>query len=79
MLTHLMTSWHLNIWKDKIWLSHERKELQSEVKKYFSLFHKCSLTKQTIIQIKWTKPKKFSDEKNAKEGDFDRLFTFMYL
>ena len=27
MLRHLMASWHLNIWKVKIWLSQERKEL----------------------------------------------------
>ena len=27
MFRHLMTSWHLNIWKIKIWSSQERKEL----------------------------------------------------
>ena len=43
MLRHLMTSWHLNIWKVKIWLSQERKELLKWNKKHFSLFHKCSL------------------------------------
>ena len=43
MLRHLMTSWHLNIWKIKIWLSQERKELSKWNKKHFSLFHKCSL------------------------------------
>ena len=43
MFRHLMTSWHLNIWKLKIWLSQERKELSKWNKKHFSLFHKCSL------------------------------------
>ena len=43
MLKHLMTSWHLNIWKVKIWLSQERKELSKWNKMHFSLFHKCSL------------------------------------
>ena len=27
MLQHLMTSWHLNTWKFKTWLSQEQKEL----------------------------------------------------
>ena len=43
MLRHLMTSWHLNIWKVKIWISLERKELSKWTKKHFSLFHKCYL------------------------------------
>ena len=43
MLTHLMTSWYLNTWKVKIWLHQEREELSKWNKKYFSLFHKCSL------------------------------------
>ena len=50
MLRHLMTSWHLNIWKFKIWLSQEQKELLKWNKKHFSLFHKCSfldIKKQT--------------------------------
>ena len=42
-LRHLMTSWHLNIWKFKIWLSQEQKELSKWNKKHFSLFHKSSL------------------------------------
>ena len=43
MLRHLMKSWHLNIWKIKIWLSQERKKLLKWNKKRFSLLHKCSL------------------------------------
>ena len=43
MLWHLMTSWHLHIWKIKNWLSQERKELSKWNKKHFFLFHKCSL------------------------------------
>ena len=43
MLKHFMTSWHLNIWKVKIWLSQKRKELSKWNKKHFSLFQKCSL------------------------------------
>ena len=42
MLRHLMTSWHLNIWKLKIWLSQKLKELSKWNKKHFSLLHKCS-------------------------------------
>ena len=41
-LRHLMTSWQLNIWKVKIWLSQERKELSQWHKKHFSLFHQFS-------------------------------------
>ena len=43
ILGHLMTSWHLNTWKVKIWLIQERKELSRWNKKHSSLFHKCSL------------------------------------
>ena len=43
MLRHLMTSWYLNIWKFKIWISQELKELWKGNKEHFSLFHKCSL------------------------------------
>ena len=32
-----------NLWKVKIWLSQEWKELSKSNKKHFSLFHKCSL------------------------------------
>ena len=39
MLRHLMTSWHLNMWKLKIWLSQQQKELSKWNKKHFSLFH----------------------------------------
>ena len=49
MLGDFMTSWHLNIWKVKVWLPQERKELLKWNKNYFSLFLKCSFrnTKQT--------------------------------
>ena len=43
ILRHLMTSWHLTIWKVKIWLSQEGNELSKWDKKLFFLFHKCSL------------------------------------
>ena len=39
-----MMSWHSNIWKFKIWLSQEWKELSKWNKKHFSLFPKCSLS-----------------------------------
>ena len=38
MLGHFMTSWHLNTWKVKMWLSQERKELSRLNKKHSSLF-----------------------------------------
>ena len=38
MLRHTMTSWHLNIWKTKIWLCQEQKEFLKWSKKHFSLF-----------------------------------------
>ena len=37
---HFMTSWHLNIWKVKIWLSSEREELSKQNKKTLSLVSK---------------------------------------
>ena len=43
MLRHLKTSWHLNTWKVKIWLSREQKELWKWNKKHFFFFHKRSL------------------------------------
>ena len=47
-------SWHLNIWKVKIWLSQKRKELSRWNKKQSFLFHKCSLLgikKQTSKKV----------------------------
>ena len=41
MLRHLMTSWHLNIWKVKIWLSQERKG-EGEIKNIFRLTRETS-------------------------------------
>ena len=46
MLGHLMMPWHLNIWKVKIWLSQERKELSKWNKKHFLDF-----TKQTSKNV----------------------------
>ena len=51
-LRHLMTSWHLNTWKVKIWLSQERKGLSKWNEKHFSLFQKCYLSD---IQFKLAK------------------------
>ena len=51
MLRHFMTPWHLNIWKVKIWLSQEQKELLKWKSQTFYLvsqvfsftsFQKCS-------------------------------------
>ena len=36
-------AWHLNIWKVKIWLSQEQRELLRWNKTHFSLSHNCSL------------------------------------
>ena len=66
MLRHLMTSWHFNIWKVKIWLSQKQIELSKWNKKHFSLFQECSLLdkKQTgknvaattfNLEIKWVR------------------------
>ena len=41
-LGNLIRSWYLNIWKVKVWLSQEQKELSKWNKKHSSLFHKCS-------------------------------------
>ena len=43
MLRHLMTSWHLNIWKFKIWLYQGQKELSKWNRNYFFLFHRCTV------------------------------------
>ena len=58
MVRHLITSWHLNIWKVKIWLSQERKELSKWNKKHFSSFHKCSLldVKNKLAKMYRTQP-----------------------
>ena len=52
MLRHLMTSWHLNIRKVKIWLPQERKEL-SKWHKYFLVYKVLSFrhTKQTSKNV----------------------------
>ena len=36
MLRHLMTSWHINIWKVEIWFSEEQKELSKWNQKHFT-------------------------------------------
>ena len=43
-----MTSWHLNIWKFKIWLSQERNELSKWNKKTFFLVSQVLSFRQTI-------------------------------
>ena len=43
MLRYLMISWNLNIWKVKIWLTEELKELLKRSKIHFSFLYKCSL------------------------------------
>ena len=49
---HLMTSWHLNIWKYKIWLSQERKELSKWKEKHFvSQVLSFRLTKQASENV----------------------------
>ena len=60
MLRHLMTSWLLNIWKFKIWLSQEWKTLWKCNKKYFSLFHKFSLLhiQNKLVKMYQTQPLK---------------------
>ena len=63
MLRHLMTSWHLNIWKLKIWLSQELKELSKWNKKHFSWLHKCS----------------HLDLKQASKNVVDKTFTMTDL
>ena len=50
MLGHLMTSWRLDIWKVKIWLYQERRELRKWNKETFLLVSQVlsfRLTKQT--------------------------------
>ena len=43
-----MTSWHLNIWKYKIWLSQKRKELSKWNKKIFFLVSQVLSFRDTI-------------------------------
>ena len=52
MLRHLVTSWHLNTWKVKIWLSQDWKVLLKWNEKYISLLYKCSFTE---LKIRLTK------------------------
>ena len=46
IIRYLMTSWHVNIWKVKIWLSQEQKELSKWKRKVF-LFSKVLSSKHT--------------------------------
>ena len=75
MLRHLMMPWYLNIWKFTIWLSQEQKELAKWNKKYFSLFHKCSLLS---IQNKPVKMYQTQPLSTIKWGDFD-LFLIYFM
>ena len=48
MLRHLMTSWDLNIWTFKIWLSLERKKLSKWNKEHFFLVSQ-------VLSLRYTK------------------------
>ena len=58
MLKHLMMSWHLNVWKVKIWLLQERQELLMWNKRHTSLFHKFFLldVKNRLAKMQQTQP-----------------------
>ena len=58
MPRHFMTSWLLNIWNVKIWLSQEQKEFSKWNKKHLPLFHKCSLLdwQNKLATMQWTQP-----------------------
>ena len=71
-----MTSWHLNIWKVKIWLFREQNDISKWNKKHIFLFQKCSLfrlTKQTSNNVVGTTlnshphPRAFLRFKHKKE------------
>ena len=53
MIRHLMTSWHLNTWKVKIWLSQEWKELSKWSFLFFQVSQVLSFrhTKQTSKNV----------------------------
>ena len=77
MLKHLMTSWHLNIWKVKIWLSWEQEELSKWNKKRFALFEKCfhlNLKKKPAkLQLTQALSHNFGDEENCNEANCNSL------
>ena len=56
----------MNIWKIKIWLSQERKELSRRNKKHSSLLHRCYLLdiKNRLAKMQWTQPLKTLTLKN---------------
>ena len=83
MVRYLMKSWHLNIWKVKIWLSQEQKELLDWNKKQFFLFQKCSLleitskiniiAKQNSKNVTFTTFKNEWLEKNMFKENYEKL------
>ena len=66
MLKQLMTSWYLNIWKFKIWLSQEWKELSKWKKKFFLLVSQ-------FLSFKHTR-----QTKNVADATFKSISTFTY-
>ena len=71
--------WLLNIWKLKIWLSQEWKELSKWNKKYLSLFHECSFghTKQTSKNVVDTTFKNYESTYEEQFFLIRTVFLFM--
>ena len=70
---YLMTSQHLNIWKVKIWLSQERKELSKWNKKTFFLLSQVLLFRHTIQISKNVADTTFKEFKKFKLKDFSSI------
>ena len=69
-----MTSWHSNIWKGKIWLSQERKELSKWIKTSFLV--SCLLC---FRQNKLAKMKRTKSLKEQLEGLLQVAIHFIYV
>ena len=85
ILRRFMTTWHLNIWKVKIWLSQEWKELSKWNKKHFYLFLKRSLLdiQNKLAKMWWTGPlqrqKRFWDLPQTPNCNYDHFAITLSL
>ena len=68
ILRYLMTSWYLNTWKVKIWLSQERKELLNWNKKTFFLVSQVLCFRHTKQTSKNVANATFKDPQNLIKG-----------
>ena len=67
MLKHLMTSWHLNIWKVKIWLTQKKRAFEVKYKTFVCFTSRGHNFKKTVWwpETIWMRHWKFLNFKNS--------------